>query len=138
MATLKNKDQIKIAIKEKYELAKKALANSSIIYNIKTTSMDKEYANVIKNIDNEYTDFQKSNNSYSILTSDELKKQKLQSELKKISNKFLYMIDLVINPKHLVALEEETIINNIYQNNIEITQKNINMLNDRVMYITNQ
>lgn len=122
-------------IKEKYELAKKSLTKNNITFNINIKSVTKAYSNAILNINNEYDNFKKKKGHYSIVTSDTLTQHKLQSEIKKITNKFLYLIDPLINDTHVVAIEEED--NIIEQLRIEEMNvaKNIEMLHGGAMLI---
>jgi hypothetical protein len=130
-------DQLKLLIQENYKLAKTALT-SGVIFNISKKSVDTACNNAITNIDKEYVNFQKNKGYYSILSDKTLKQKKLQIETKKIYNVFLLLINPLIDPNYLKAIEAEGHMNEI-ENRIEkLTQNNITQLKNNVMFVADE
>ena len=121
----KSISQIKTHIKEKYELSKKQLTSDKIVFNVKVRTLDKEYANVIKDIDAEFVNFQQGKNHYSIFTSSNMKEIKLDSEIKMISDNFLRQIGILTDPKYMLALEEEVTAYKLQREISELKQKQL-------------
>jgi len=127
----KSISQIKTYIKEKYELSKKQLMSDKIVFNVKVSTLDKEYAKVIKDIDVEFINFQQGKNHYSIFTSSNMKEIKLDSEIKNISDNFLRQINILTDPKYMLALEEEATA-------YELQQKQLEILSNNTIYIAEE
>jgi hypothetical protein len=128
MSAIKTIVQIKSHINEKYELSKEQLTGNKIVFNVKVDTLDKEYTSVIKNIDDEFTNFQQGKGHYSIFTSTITKEIKLGSELKMISDNFLRQIGILLDPKYMLALEEEV-------TEYEIQQKNLELLTNNAVFV---
>ena len=90
-------NKIKLNITEKYELSKKALNSKNITHGVNHKALDKEYNNIINNIDKEYNNFKHSKSHYSIITDPTYKTKKLNNELNKYSNDFLNKLNPLIN-----------------------------------------
>ena len=131
----KSISQIKTHIKEKYELSKKQLTSDKIVFNVKVNTLDKEYANVIKDIDAEFVNFQQGKNHYSIFTSSNMKEIKLDSEIKMISDNFLRQIDILTDPKYVLALEEEVTAYELQREISELKQKQLEDLAKNVTFL---
>ena len=131
----KSISQIKTHMKEKYELSKKQLTSDKIVFNVKVSTLDKEYANAIKNIDAEFVNFQQGKNHYSIFTSSNMKEIKLDSEIKMISDNFLRQIGILTDPKYMLALEEEVTAYELQQEIFELKQKQLKNFAKNTTYI---
>jgi len=129
----KSISQIKKYIKEKYELSKKQLMSDKIVFNVKVSTLDKEYAKVVKDIDVEFVNFQQGKNHYSIFTSSNMKEIKLDSEIKNISDNFLRQINILTDPKYMLALEEEVTAYELQQKQLEILSNNIIFIAPKVV-----
>ena len=127
--------QIKTHIKDKYELSKKQLTSDKIVFNVKVSTLDKEYANVIKDIDAEFVNFQQGKNHYSIFTSSNMKEIKLDSEIKIISDNFLRQIGILTDPKYMLALEEEVTAYELQREISELKQKQLEDLAKNTTFV---
>ena len=134
----KSISQIKTHIKEKYELSKKQLTSDKIVFNVKVSTLDKEYAKVIKDIDAEFVNFQQGKNHYSIFTSSNMKEIKLDSEIKKISDNFLRQIGILTDPKYMLALEEEVTAYDLQREISELKQKQLEDLAKNATFIVSE
>ena len=134
----KSISQIKTHIKEKYELSKKQLTSDKIVFNVKVSTLDKEYAKVIKDIDAEFVNFQQGKNHYSIFTSSNMKEIKLDSEIKKISDNFLRQIGILTDPKYMLALEEEVTAYELQREISELKQKQLEYFAKNTTFITSE
>ena len=134
----KSISQIKTHIKEKYELSKKQLTSDKIVFNVKVSTLDKEYAKVIKDIDEEFVNFQQGKNHYSIFTSSNMKEIKLDSEIKKISDNFLRQIGILTDPKYMLALEEEVTAYDLQREISELKQKQLEDLAKNATFIVSE
>jgi hypothetical protein len=134
----KSISQIKTHIKEKYELSKKQLTSDKIVFNVKVSTLDKEYANVIKNIDAEFVNFQQGKNHYSIFTSSNMKEIKLDSEIKMISDNFLRQIGILTDPKYMLALKEEVTAYKLQREISELEQKQLEYLAKKTLFIASE
>ena len=134
----KSISQIKTHIKEKYELSKKQLTSDKIVFNVKVSTLDKEYANVIKDIDAEFVNFQQGKNHYSIFTSSNMKEIKLDSEIKNISDNFLRQIGILTDPKYMLALEEEVTAYELQRGISELKQKQLEDFAKNTTFITSE
>jgi len=130
----KSISQIKTHIKEKYELSKKQLTSDKIVFNVKVSTLDKEYANVIKNIDAEFVNFQQGKNHYSIFTSSNMKEIKLDSEIKKISDNFLRQIGILTDPKYMLTLDEEVTAYELQREISELKQKQLEDFGNKIIF----
>lgn len=133
-AAAKSISQIKTHIKEKYELSKKQLTSDKNVFNVKVSTLDKEYTNVIKDIDAEFVNFQQGKNHYSIFTSSNMKEIKLDSEIKMISDNFLRQIDILTDPKYMLALEEEVTAYELQREISELKQKQFEYLDNNTIF----
>ena len=131
----KSISQIKTHIKEKYELSKKQLTSDKIVFNVKVSTLDKEYANVIKDIDAEFVNFQQGKNHYSIFTSSNMKEIKLDSEIKIISDNFLRQIGILTDPKYMLALDEEVTAYKLQREISELKQKQLEYLAKNTTFV---
>jgi hypothetical protein len=134
----KSISQIKTHIREKYELSKKQLTSDKIVFNVKVNTLDKEYANVIKDIDAEFVNFQQGKNHYSIFTSSNMKEIKLDSEIKMISDNFLRQIDILTDPTYVLALEEEVTAYELQREISELKQKQLEDFAKNTTFITSE
>ena len=134
----KSISQIKTHIKEKYELSKKQLTSDKIVFNVKVSTLDKEYAYVIKDIDAEFVNFQQGKNHYSIFTSSNMKEIKLDSEIKMISDNFLRQIGILTDPKYMLALKEEVTAYELQREISKLKQKQLEDLDKNITFITSE
>ena len=136
-------NKIKLNITEKYELSKKALNSKNITYAVNHKALDKEYNNIINNIDKEYNNFKQSKSHYSIITDNTNKTKKLNNELNKYSNDFLNKLNPLINTNYSVIEQELNQYNKIQEDALALElktkqniSKNIELLEKNTIYIS--
>ena len=136
-------NKIKLNITEKYELSKKALNSKNITHGVNHKALDKEYNNIITNIDKEYNNFKHSKSHYSIITDPTYKTKKLNNELNKYSNDFLNKLNPLINTNYSVIEQELNQYNKIQEDALALElitkqniSKNIELLEKNTIYIS--
>ena len=136
-------NKIKLNITEKYELSKKALNSKNITYTVNHKALDREYNNIINNIDKEYNNFKQSKSHYSIITDNTNKTKKLNNELNKYSNDFLNKLNPLINTNYSVIEQELNQYNKIQEDALALElktkqniSKNIELLEKNTIYIS--
>ena len=136
-------NKIKLNITEKYELSKKAINAKNITYAVNHKALDKEYNNIINNIDKEYNNFKQSKSHYSIITDNTNKTKKLNNELNKYSNDFLNKLNPLINTNYSVIEQELNQYNKIQEDALAIElitkkkiSRNIELLEKNTIYIS--